>query len=496
MSATRAITLPHGLLDGGRRRSTAELRLPTGADEARLLAARERSRAEQVTALLARCVDRIDELEVDERGGAGADGRRPGGAAPAPAGEPLRRPALLRRRLPRVRGADGRRPARVRPARPALRRRPRASHGRDSPAARRTFGSSPARTRRRRRDGRAVTQASRSSSTRVRRATWRAAAERRPRRARRPSAIALDPRRRSPSTPRAPRASEPVTRAGRRRRDPARRADRRATIGCFARWTRSRGPTTGRRRRSSGSTWSAGAATSSCSRGGARSRERLPRQARRPWRGPAGRRRARRGWHRSSRSGRASAEPAPRSTTSPRSARRRDAPGRHRAPTDAPAQPSPARAQPLPTAEHRSHSRSPRTAADARDAEAGASPGRTASGRRAEAREVARARADARDVEANPARAAPAASGSRSPGWCVAAEPRPDSAALSCGKARPATARAPPRIEVRIGRVEVRRPPRPSPSSVPAPAAPATERRGLRRPRRRPPLRRQGLEHG
>ncbi len=66
MSATRAITLPHGLLDGVRRRSTAELRLPTGADEAALLADRDRSRAEQVTALLARCVSRIDELEVDE----------------------------------------------------------------------------------------------------------------------------------------------------------------------------------------------------------------------------------------------------------------------------------------------------------------------------------------------------------------------------------------------------------------------------------------------
>ncbi len=66
MSATRAITLPHGLLDGRRRRSTAELRLPTGADEAALLAARDRSRACQVTALLARCVSRIDELEVDE----------------------------------------------------------------------------------------------------------------------------------------------------------------------------------------------------------------------------------------------------------------------------------------------------------------------------------------------------------------------------------------------------------------------------------------------
>jgi hypothetical protein len=66
VSATRAITLPHGLLDGSRRRTTAELRLPTGADEAALLAARDRPRAEQVTALLARCVERIDELAVDE----------------------------------------------------------------------------------------------------------------------------------------------------------------------------------------------------------------------------------------------------------------------------------------------------------------------------------------------------------------------------------------------------------------------------------------------
>jgi hypothetical protein len=66
VSATRAITLPHGLLDGRRRRSTAELRLPTGADEASLLEARDRSRAEQVTGLLGRCVARVDELEADE----------------------------------------------------------------------------------------------------------------------------------------------------------------------------------------------------------------------------------------------------------------------------------------------------------------------------------------------------------------------------------------------------------------------------------------------
>jgi len=62
VSAACAITLPHGLWDGRRRRSEAELRLPTGADEAHLLSARNRSRAEQVTGLLARCVARVDDL--------------------------------------------------------------------------------------------------------------------------------------------------------------------------------------------------------------------------------------------------------------------------------------------------------------------------------------------------------------------------------------------------------------------------------------------------
>ena len=62
MSATRVITLPHGLWDGNRRRSSAELRSPTGADEAFLLTAGGLSRAEQVTELLARCVVRVDEL--------------------------------------------------------------------------------------------------------------------------------------------------------------------------------------------------------------------------------------------------------------------------------------------------------------------------------------------------------------------------------------------------------------------------------------------------
>ncbi len=66
MSAACAITLPHGLWDGRRRRSEAELRLPTGADEAHLLSTRNRSRAEQVTGLLARCVARVDDLEADD----------------------------------------------------------------------------------------------------------------------------------------------------------------------------------------------------------------------------------------------------------------------------------------------------------------------------------------------------------------------------------------------------------------------------------------------
>jgi hypothetical protein len=66
VSATTEVTLPHGLWDGRRRRSEAALRVPTGADEAHLLSLRGRSRAEQVTELLARCVDRVDELEADE----------------------------------------------------------------------------------------------------------------------------------------------------------------------------------------------------------------------------------------------------------------------------------------------------------------------------------------------------------------------------------------------------------------------------------------------
>jgi hypothetical protein len=66
VSATRAITLPHGLLEGGHRRSTAVLRHVTGADEADLAATRDRSRAEQVTGLLARCVVHVDGIEVDD----------------------------------------------------------------------------------------------------------------------------------------------------------------------------------------------------------------------------------------------------------------------------------------------------------------------------------------------------------------------------------------------------------------------------------------------
>jgi hypothetical protein len=66
MSAASAITLPHGLWDGRRRRSEAVVRPPTGADEAYLLSATTRTRAEQVTGLLARCVVRIDDLEADD----------------------------------------------------------------------------------------------------------------------------------------------------------------------------------------------------------------------------------------------------------------------------------------------------------------------------------------------------------------------------------------------------------------------------------------------
>jgi hypothetical protein len=66
VNAVCAITLPHGLWDGRRRESEAELRLPTGSDEAYLLSARGRSRAEQVSGLLARCVVRVGEVEGNE----------------------------------------------------------------------------------------------------------------------------------------------------------------------------------------------------------------------------------------------------------------------------------------------------------------------------------------------------------------------------------------------------------------------------------------------
>jgi hypothetical protein len=66
VSATTEVTLPHGLWDGRRRRSEAAVHAPTGADEAYLLSLHGRSRAEQVTGLLARCVDRVGELDADE----------------------------------------------------------------------------------------------------------------------------------------------------------------------------------------------------------------------------------------------------------------------------------------------------------------------------------------------------------------------------------------------------------------------------------------------
>jgi hypothetical protein len=66
VSATRVITLPHGLWDGRRRRSAAELRPPPGADEAYLLSAGGLSRAEQITGLLGRCVVRVDELPAGD----------------------------------------------------------------------------------------------------------------------------------------------------------------------------------------------------------------------------------------------------------------------------------------------------------------------------------------------------------------------------------------------------------------------------------------------
>src|SRR5436190_8211819 len=60
MSATRAITLPHGVFTDHQPRRRAELRTPTGADEAYLLEeASGLSPAERVSELLARCVVRV-----------------------------------------------------------------------------------------------------------------------------------------------------------------------------------------------------------------------------------------------------------------------------------------------------------------------------------------------------------------------------------------------------------------------------------------------------
>ena len=66
MAATSVITLPHGLWDGRRRRSSAELRTPTGADEAYVLSAGGRTRAERVTALLGRCLIRVEDLPAGD----------------------------------------------------------------------------------------------------------------------------------------------------------------------------------------------------------------------------------------------------------------------------------------------------------------------------------------------------------------------------------------------------------------------------------------------
>jgi hypothetical protein len=56
VSAAFDVTLPHGLVRDGVRRTDGVLRPPTGADEAALLERRGWTRAEQVSALLARCL--------------------------------------------------------------------------------------------------------------------------------------------------------------------------------------------------------------------------------------------------------------------------------------------------------------------------------------------------------------------------------------------------------------------------------------------------------
>jgi hypothetical protein len=62
-----AVTLPHGLFEGAERRQEVVLRPPTGEDEAFLLEnAPARTRAERVTALLARCVARLAGRDAGE----------------------------------------------------------------------------------------------------------------------------------------------------------------------------------------------------------------------------------------------------------------------------------------------------------------------------------------------------------------------------------------------------------------------------------------------
>jgi hypothetical protein len=60
MSAAFAVTLPHGLIREGSRRTAVLLRPPTGSDEAFLAERRGWTRAELVTELLARCVLDLD----------------------------------------------------------------------------------------------------------------------------------------------------------------------------------------------------------------------------------------------------------------------------------------------------------------------------------------------------------------------------------------------------------------------------------------------------
>ena len=57
--ATRAVTLPHGVVADGRVDRTVSLRAPTGADEEWLLEGDDLTRAERVTRLLERCVLKV-----------------------------------------------------------------------------------------------------------------------------------------------------------------------------------------------------------------------------------------------------------------------------------------------------------------------------------------------------------------------------------------------------------------------------------------------------